>query len=75
MSDRQVSPHGDGWQVTKPGATRASEVLPTQAEAVKRAREIVRNSGGGELVIHGKDGKVREKVTVAPGNDPFPPAG
>ena len=45
----------------------------TQADAINRAREIVRNAGGGEIVIHGLDGKIRDKETVAPGNDPNPP--
>jgi hypothetical protein len=29
--------------------------------------------GGGELVIHGQDGRIRERNTH--GNDPFPPKG
>ncbi|MFI6295742.1 DUF2188 domain-containing protein [Nonomuraea sp. NPDC050790] len=75
MSDRQVLPHANGWQVLAPGATQASEVFATQEEAIERAREIVHNSGGGELVIHGTDGKVRDKRTITPGSDPFPPTG
>ena len=31
------------------------------------------NSGGGEVRIHRRDGKIRDSDTVAPGNDPFPP--
>jgi hypothetical protein len=56
--------------VTKPGAERASAVLPTQAEAVSRAKEILANGGGGELRIRGKNGQVREQNTVPQGNDP-----
>ncbi|MFF4758727.1 DUF2188 domain-containing protein [Streptomyces sp. NPDC001292] len=67
---RDVSPRGDGWAVTKPGAQRASAVLPTQAEAATRAREILANDGGGELRVRGKNGQVREQNTVPPGNDP-----
>jgi hypothetical protein len=67
---RDVSKRDDGWAVTKPGAERASAVLPTQAEAVSRAKEIVANGGGGELRIHGKNGQVREQNTVPQGNDP-----
>jgi hypothetical protein len=29
--------------------------------------------GGGEVKIHGTDGKIRDSRTVPPGNDPFPP--
>lgn len=31
------------------------------------------DSGGGELVTHGTDGKIRDSDTVPPGHDPFPP--
>jgi hypothetical protein len=72
-NERHVTPHPDGWQITKPGASRASAVTDTQAEAIGRAREIVGNSGGGEVVIHRPDGTIRDSDTVAPGNDPFPP--
>ena len=39
---------------------RASEVLPTQREAEERAKEIVSNLGGGEVVIQGRDGRWRD---------------
>jgi hypothetical protein len=45
------SPHAKaGWDVVAPGAERASSHQVTQQAAVDRAREIVRNEGGGELV-------------------------
>jgi hypothetical protein len=47
----------------------------TQAEAVKRASELLQRDGGGELRIHGVDGQVRDQRTIAPGNDPLPPRG
>lgn len=56
-----------------PGASRASAHTETQADAIARAREIVRNSGGGEVVIHGRGGQIRDADTVPPGNDPTPP--
>jgi hypothetical protein len=65
-------PNG-GWDVTKPGASRASAHTDTQAEAIGRARDIVTNAGGGEVVIHGRDGRVRDSDTVGGGNDPLPP--
>lgn len=74
MTSRHVTPRGDGdWQVTAPSADRASAVTSTQAEAIDRARQIVHNRGGGEVVIHGRDGRIRDSDTVAPGNDPNPP--
>ena len=73
-SDRHVVPNrGGGWDVVAPGADRASAHRDTQAEAIARAREIVANGGGGEIVIHSRDGQIRDSDTVAPGNDPNPP--
>ncbi len=75
-NDRHVVPNSDGgWDVEKPHAQRASSHHDTQAEAIKRGREIVDNAGGGEELIHGRDGQVREKNTVGDGNDPSPPRG
>jgi len=70
---RTVGPHSDGWQVKANAAQRASAVTRTKAEAVDRAREILRNSGGGELTIQDKHGRIIDSDTVAPGNDPNPP--
>lgn len=71
---RHVVPgENGGWDVRKPGASRASAHTDTQAEAIGRAKEIVSNAGGGEVRIHGRDGQIRNSDTVAPGNDPFPP--
>ncbi|MDQ3789515.1 MAG: DUF2188 domain-containing protein [Actinomycetota bacterium] len=73
-NELHVTPHPDGgWQVTKPGSDRASARTPTQSTGEQRAREIVRNTGGGEVVIHRPDGRIRDSDTVAPGNDPNPP--
>lgn len=73
MSDRYVVRHENGWAVRKPGGDRASSVHDTHAQAIDRAREIIRNDGGGELRIQGRDGRWRDSDTVPPGNDPFPP--
>jgi hypothetical protein len=73
-NDRHVVPNPDGgWDVVAPSASRASAHKDTQAEAIDRAREIVHNAGGGELRIHGRDGRIRDSDTIAPGNDPNPP--
>lgn len=73
-SDRHVVRNpGGGWDVVAPDAERASSHHGTQAEAIGRAREIVHNAGGGEIVIHGRNGRIRDSDTVPPGNDPHPP--
>lgn len=73
-NERHVVQNSDGgWDVKAPGAKRASAHTTTQADAIARAKEIVGNAGGGEVVTHGRDGKIRNSDTVRPGNDPFPP--
>ena len=73
-SNRHVVPSPEGgWDIKKPGASRSSAHEGTQAAAIRRAKEIVRNQGGGEVRVHGRDGKIRDSDTVPPANDPFPP--
>lgn len=73
-NERHVTPKPEGgWDVQKPGSSRASSHHDTQAQAIDRARDIVGRSGGGEVVIHGRDGRVRDADTIPPGNDPNPP--
>ena len=73
-NDRHVVPTEDNrWAVRAPNADRASAILDKQSDAIDRARDIVGNAGGGEVRIHGRDGKIRDSDTVPPGNDPFPP--
>jgi len=70
---RNVVPNSDGgWDVTG-GGGRASAHKDTQHEAIDRAREVVGNLGGGEVTIHGRDGRIRDSDTVPPGNDPNQP--
>ena len=71
---RHVVPNPKGgWDVVAPGADRASAHTETQAQAEQRAKQIVQNAGGGEVRIHGRNGRIRDSDTVAPGNDPHPP--
>lgn len=61
------------WEVKAPKADRASSTHDTQAEAIDRAREILRNDRGGELTIKDQKGKIRDSDTVPPARDPNPP--
>lgn len=63
------NPNG-GWDVKGANAGRSSAHTDTQAQAIDRARTIVGNAGGGEVLIHGRDGQIRAKDTIAPGSDP-----
>lgn len=50
---------GGGWQVSG-----EPQDFPTQEEAVQAARNVLINAGGGELVIKGHDGRVRQQDTI-----------
>lgn len=58
------------WEVKRPGSDRASAVTPTQDAGIDKARQILKNDGGGELQVRGVNGQIRAQDTVAPGNDP-----
>jgi len=63
---REVIPDGGGmWRVLEPGCKRASARADTLEEAEDRAREILRNLGGGELRVYGADGTVVSAHVVA----------
>lgn len=72
--NRIVYRRADGkWVNKRSDADRAGSVEDTQAAAEDKAREMLRNAGGGELITMGRDGKIRSKDTIAPAKDPFPP--
>lgn len=74
MAKRHIVPNpAGGWDVKAPKSERASSHHKTQSDAVLRAAEIVHRAGGGETVIHGRDGRIRDSDTIRPGKDPFPP--
>jgi predicted DNA-binding protein len=67
---RHVVPNSrGGWDVRAPGSKRASSRADTQTEAIDRARTIVGKAGGGDVVVHGRDGKVRTTDTIRPDDD------
>lgn len=69
---QHVIPKDGRWAVKAAGSTRVTKLCKTQARAVKTAKKIAKNQKT-ELVIHGRDGRIREKSTY--GRDPFPPRG
>ena len=70
--NQHVVPRGNKWAVRKAGAEKVTRRFDTQQEAIEVARGIARNQGG-EVFIHGRDGRIRERDSY--GNDPFPPRG
>lgn len=63
---RIVGPKSDGkgWQNVNPAGGTTSH--RTQENAIKQAGKELRQSGGGERIVQGRDGEVREKDTIPP---------
>lgn len=59
---------GKGWQSVDPAGKTTYH--RTQENAEKRARADLRQSRGGERITQGRDGKIRDKDTIAPAKDP-----
>lgn len=70
--NQHVVPRGDEWAVIGAGNSRATATFETQEDAIAAAREIASNQKS-ELVIHGRDGRIRGKNTY--GKDPVLPRG
>lgn len=70
MPNQHIVKHGDDWAVKGAGASKATSLHDTQAEAIDQGRKIAKNQKT-ELLIHGEDGRIRARDSY--GNDPFPP--
>lgn len=70
--NQHVVPHPSGWAVRGAGDERTSSVHRTQREAIAAARVTAMRQGS-EMLIHGENGRIRERNTY--GNDPHPPKG
>jgi uncharacterized protein YdaT len=68
--NQHVVPIGDRWGVRGEGNSRLTSIRDTQSDAASQAREIARNQHS-EILIHGRNGQIRERDSY--GNDPFPP--
>lgn len=66
-----VVPSDGGWDVKVEGRSGARR-FSTQNEAIRAGRELAR-SNRSENIVHGRDGRIRQRDTY--GRDPFPPRG
>ena len=57
-----VIAHDDKWVIRPEGNSRATSVYNTQREAIDAARKFAINQHS-DLVIHGRDGRIRERVS------------
>lgn len=68
------SPRG-GWKSVVNGNSRASFTARTQKQVYDKQVQSFRKSGGGEILVCGRDDAIRDKNTIAPMKDHFPPRG
>lgn len=67
VREAHVVPVSAGWAIAQPGADSISSVHSTQREAVEQARHLLSERGGGEVVVHGRDGRIISSDRVASG--------
>jgi len=70
--NQHVVKHERGWAVRGENNTKVTKVFDTQEQAIQKGKRIATNQKA-ELLIHGRNGKIREKNTY--GKDNFPPRG
>jgi hypothetical protein len=54
------------WLVKRAGANNAIKQFARQSDAINAARNVARHSGG-ELVVHGRDGRIKAADTYPKG--------
>ena len=70
--NQHVVPHPQGWAVKERVTRKLRLSTRPSGKRLAAAREIAHNQGS-ELLIHGVNGRIRERNTY--GNDPYPPKG
>lgn len=68
--NQHVVPRAGEWAVLGAGNSRDTSRHDSQSEAIRTARKYAINQES-ELVIHGRNGRIRDKDSF--GNDPCPP--
>lgn len=69
-TNQHVTKKNGEWRIIGEGNSRATKKFATQKEAIDYGRKVAINQQA-ELVIHGVNGRIRDKDSY--GNDPIPP--
>lgn len=59
IKSTHVVPRDGEWVVKKEGSTKSAGLYETQAKAIEAARNLVRGSSAGQVVVHGVNGSIR----------------
>lgn len=74
MSDRRVvQKPGGGWDVETPDGETTAEDRRSPRRAMVQARAEIRATGGGELILADRRGRVRQRDVVDPPAAPARP--
>lgn len=65
--DVHVVPENNQWAIKVEKENQPKKTAKTQKDAIKLGRELAKSSRS-ELIIHGRDGRIKEKNTY--GKDP-----
>jgi hypothetical protein len=65
-----VVPRDERWAVEREGNSRASSLHDTQSGAERAGRPTAK-ADKTEFLLHGRDGRIRQRDSY--GNDPYPP--
>jgi hypothetical protein len=63
-----VLPHPAGWKLKRRNGERATRVTEKQGEAIKYGIKLAQNNQPSQLVIHDRNGRIRDERTY--GQDP-----
>lgn len=69
MANQHVVPRSGDWAVRGAGNGKVTSIHDTQGDAINAARQIARNQRA-EVVIHGRDGKIRDSDSYGPDSCP-----
>jgi hypothetical protein len=58
-----VSSQTGKWAVVSEGSVRPVRSFASQKKAVTFAKQYAASKSAGEVVIHGKDGKIRDRIS------------
>lgn len=65
----------DKWINKKIKFNRASSVHDTRQDAIKAAEQMLRNQGGGQLIVKDHDGVIRSTNAIPSWSESFSPHG
>lgn len=61
LQSHHVLQRGNEWIVKRAGASKATAVYSTQSDAISKGKALASNNNS-ELFIHGRDGRIRERI-------------